>query len=576
VVFCGSTFTVTPTTQTVSITASTTTNASVSYNSTPSGSLNLCIDGMYLTQSAQNYGGTVPIVQAKDGLLRIFVLADQPNAATPSVQVRVYNGTTLLDTQIIPPPVGMVGVPTAPDESDLTSSWNYVLPVTYINSGLRLEATVNPTGAIPEASSGDNVMGPVALNVVSVPTVNITFVPILQKGIPLNRRFQGNVTASNKAAFLQTTQDMHPVSAINSDIHAPYTTTTLDTLEDDNGNNAWVTILKEIDLLRIAEAGTRYYYGVAKVSYGSGVAGVAYVSNPSVFPVQSEGTALGWDHLPSGAIVAAHELGHNWSRNHAPCGGPTGVDPNYPHSDGTTGGYGYDFAAGSVEPPSISDIMGYCDPKWISEYTYAAVLNYLTSVSLLVQGGVVSSAVQPCIVVWGHVRNGELVLEPAFQINTRPSLPRQAGPYTVEGRAADGSRVFGLSFSPREVADAPGDQRNFVYAVPLSLVQVSQLQSLHLNGPGRHAMLAAAAGMNGGQSAVQPRPIEVRRVRAGTVSLRWDALANPMIMVRDPDSGQVLSLARGGDVELSTTRSKIDLVISDGVKSQVRRMAVAP
>ena len=48
-----------------------------------------------------------------------------------------------------------------------------------------------------------------------------------------------------------------------------------------------------------------------------------------------------------------------------------------------------------------------------------------------------------------------------------------------------------------------------------------------------------------------------------------------MIMVRDTETGQVLSLARGGDAELSTIKGQVDLVISDGVKSRVKRVAVA-
>jgi hypothetical protein len=574
--FCGSAFTVTPTTQTVPVTASTTATATVSYSSTPSGSLNLCVDGMYLTQSTQDYAGSVPIVQGRNGLLRIFAVADQPNAVTPTVQVRIYNGATLLQTDIVPAPVGMVGVPQAPDESSLSNSWNYVVPVGMINPGLRVEATVNPSGAITEANTGDNTLGPVTLNVVNVPAVHVTFIPVLQKGIPAGRRFAGNVTTSNKASFLQSTQSMHPISSYDAVVHAPYTTTTLDTLEDDNGNDAWATILNEIDMLRASEVSSRYYYGVVKVSYGSGVAGVAYVSNPSVFPQQVARAALGWDWLPTGGTVVAHELGHNWSRNHAPCGGPTGVDPNYPQSDGTTGGYGYDFSAGVVEQPNSTDIMGYCDPKWISAYTYTAVLNYLTTGSPFVQRGVVSSAIQPCLMVWGHVRNGELVLEPAFQLNTRPSLPLQTGPYSIEGRASDGSRVFGLSFTPSQIADAPGNQQNFVYAVPLSAAQESRLQSLHLSGQGRPAMRASVAAVNGGPAAGQSRAVEVRRVKPGSVSLRWDAQVNPMIMVRDPDTGEVLSLARGGDVELPTAKSQVDLVISDGVKSRIQRMAVTP
>ena len=143
--------------------------------------------------------------------------------------------------------------------------------------------------------------------------------------------------------------------------------------------------------------------------------------------------ALGWDYLPSGSDVVAHELGHNWGRNHAPCGGPAGVDPAYPHPDGSTGGYGLDVSTGTLKPPTTSDIMGYCDPKWISDYTYKAVLNYLSPASPIVMSAAVSQAIQPCLLVWGHIEDGELVLEPAFQVNTRPSLPDRAGPYSVSG-----------------------------------------------------------------------------------------------------------------------------------------------
>ena len=258
-----------------------------------------------------------------------------------------------------------------------------------------------------------------------MPTLNVTFVPVIQKGMPIGRRVAGNVTNTNKASFLTTTQKMHPISAYNAADHAVYTTTTTDTLQDENGNNAWSTILGEIDMLRSAEGSSRYYYGVAKVAYSSGVAGVAYVSTAQL----AAHAALGWDYLPSGSLVAAHELAHNWARNHAPCGGPAGVDPSYPHSDGSTGGYGLDVSAGTLKPPSSSDIMGYCDPKWISDYTYSGVLDYLDPPGPLVQGSsALSQDVQPCLLVWGHIRNGELVLEPSFQLNTRPNLPPSGGP----------------------------------------------------------------------------------------------------------------------------------------------------
>ena len=198
---------------------------------------------------------------------------------------------------------------------------------------------------------------------------------------------------------------------------------------------------------------------------------------------------------PSGGTVAAHELGHNWGRNHAPCGGPAGIDANYPHSDGSTGSYGVDISPTPVlHPATDSDIMGYCSNKWISDYTYSGVLSYLDPSTP--QTAVASQSVQPSLLVWGHIRNGEIVLEPAFQVNTRPSLPAQPGPYTLEARNDDGSTAFALSFTPNEVADAGSSQQNFVFAIPMSAARAARLSSLRVRGGGREALsLASSTGM---------------------------------------------------------------------------------
>jgi hypothetical protein len=40
-----------------------------------------------------------------------------------------------------------------------------------------------------------------------------------------------------------------------------------------------------------------------------------------------------------------------------------------------------------------------------------------------------------------------------------------------------------------------------------------------------------------------------------------------MVMVRDPETGEVLSFARGGQVEIATPRSAVEVIASDGVGS---------
>jgi hypothetical protein len=64
------------------------------------------------------------------------------------------------------------------------------------------------------------------------------------------------------------------------------------------------------------------------------------------------------------------------------------------------------------------------------------------------------------------------------------------------------------------------------------------------------------------------------RQEGNMVRLRWDASAYPMIMVRDPDTGEVLSFARGGSTLVPTSKSQLDLDVSDGVRSQRRRVAI--
>ena len=288
-------------------------SAPVTY--TPPGSdptqLNLRIAGMYLTQSAQNYAGSVPLVKGRNGYLRVFVVANRANTAAPAVRVRFFNGGALpFDSTLILSPG--VATPTVVDENSLSYSWNFPVPGSWIQTGLAISAEVDPANAVFETNEADNVfpaVGPQLMQVRIVPALDVVFVPILRKGIPAGRRVKGNVTTSNKDQYLQPTQHMHPIETYNATVHADYTTFTLDTLQAGNTNLAWGTILGELDAVRLAEHSPKYYYGVVKVSYTSGVAGVAYVSDQSY----GARAALGWDWLPSwrhrGGARAGAQLG---------------------------------------------------------------------------------------------------------------------------------------------------------------------------------------------------------------------------------------------------------------------------
>jgi hypothetical protein len=77
------------------------------------------------------------------------------------------------------------------------------------------------------------------------------------------------------------------------------------------------------------------------------------------------------------------------------------------------------------------------------------------------------------------------------------------------------------------------------------------------------------------QTRTLPNSVEARREASGAVRLQWNSAAHPMVIVRDPDTGEILSFARGGDARVWTSKAVVDLDLSDGVQSQRVRRAIS-
>jgi hypothetical protein len=560
----GTPYSPSATSQVVAVAPGGSASVTVTYAALVGSALNLRIDGLYLVQSTQRYTGTVPLVAGKDGLLRVFALANKTNLVGPDVRVRLYDGTTLTATFTIPAPG--TSVPTSPNEATLTRSWNVPVPGSLIRPGLHVLADVDPSNTVAESNEDDNSFPaadtPLALDVRDVPPFAVTFVPVTQS----NGR-TGGVGSSNKAEFLAFAERIHPIATVDAVVHAALS---VDTTASATNGDAWLYILNQIEMLRVAEQSSRNYYGVLQVDYCSsgGLAGIGYIGLPS---------AVGWDCSAGGsrASVAAHEWGHNWGRRHSPCGGASDPDPAYPYPGGKIGVFGYDVVSGSVEDTSFSDIMGYCVPEWISDWTYEGVLGFRLA-NASVAGAL--AAEQPCVLVWGRVVNGRPVLEPAFELVTRPHLPTRAGPYTIEGRGGDGAPLFRLPFSPAEVADLPGGAAAFAFAVPLGSAEAARLATLRLTTTAGEAEIARPSAALGrppaGGAGVTGDSVEARREPDGRLALRWDAVARPAVLVRDARTGEVLSVARGGAARLAAEARDVDLVLSDGVRSRTLRVSV--
>jgi hypothetical protein len=551
----GSQYDPSPGTQNVNVPSGATASASVGYTPASAAGLNLRIDGMYLTQSVQTYDGEVPLVKDRDGFLRVFVTATQSNLAAPSVRVRfAVSGVLTKDTML---GANGLSVPLSPNEGSLSASWNMPVPGALIQPNLTILAEVDPANTVAETNESDNLFPsagtPLALEVRPTSTFAVRFVSIRQTANGL----QGDVTNTNKATYLGATMRMHPLAAYDADVRATPLSTDAAAVQADN-STAWTQILNELKAARTSDGSSRYYYGVVKPSYSSGIAGIGYVGVP---------VAIGWDK-PGADQVAAHEWGHNWSRQHAPCGAAGNPDLSYPYANGAIGVYGFDVGARIIKPPTYADLMGYCNNEWISDYTYTSVMDFRGTHADVESA--FAQAMQPCLLVWGRIVDGQPVLEPAFQVVTRPSLPAAPGPYSVEGSAADGSSIFRVSFAPDPVADDPAAGAQFAFAVPLQPDRAERVVAMHLVERGRPiASVRASAGAVPATAGVEARPLG-----GGRVGLRWDASAHPMLMVRDPVTGEVLSFARGGRSEIVTDRGELDLQLSTGVRGRSMRLSV--
>ncbi len=206
-----------------------------------------------------------------------------------------------------------------------------------------------------------------------------------------------------------------------------------------------------------------YYYGMLRSADtfqqycgGGCVAGVGFVPQGERGAEQaraSVGVAFGND---ASVVTMLHEIGHNHGRNHAPCapgGQIDGVDPQFPYSQASVGVYGYDRRTDLIiTPERYSDIMGYCDNQWFSDYTYNGILDQVASLNQI-QLSVIPSEEQ--IGSWRV-----LLVDPAFGSRWGYPIPGPAVatgvPESADVLGASGDVIATVTVYRTEVSEIDG------------------------------------------------------------------------------------------------------------------------
>ena len=478
----------------------------------------------YLTQAVQSLDFPVPLVADEPALLRVFAVAANPGGhPLPAARALFYHNNQEVHRVDLPSTGG--ALTSRVDESLLSSSLNAAIPAEIIQPGLEMVVELDPDGAL-DASLGLGrrvpAEGRLPVAVREAPALDLTLIPFVSVTNPDLSVVARTDGLTPEDPLFHDIHTLLPVREIDLTVHEPVETTASDPFQ----------IVGEVIAIRTMEGATGHYMGTI-AGLASGVAGVATTPGRASYAILEPN-------------VMAHELGHNFSLLHAPCG-TEGADPFFPQDDGTTGGWGYHFQRGAlVSPENSYDLMSYCEPDWISDYSFNKALGFRVT-DLRGRAAATAAATARSLLIWGGVEaDGTPFLEPVFVVDAPPNLPQPGGGgYTIVGRAADGSRLFSLEFTMPTLADGDGQSR-FAFAVPV-MSDWTELASITLSG----------------------------NQRSFTLDGEGD---RAMAVVRDPATRHVRAILRSGDARefaaaalrdraaaLSALQPRLEVLFSRGI-----------
>jgi hypothetical protein len=325
---------------------------------------------------------TSPVVADRVALVRVFI------AAVPGARFRARS---LKGTLVVVQPdtseqevadERSIGAPST--DSILGSSMNFSIPAEQIQEGtsFRVRITDGAGGALAYPADGID-----SLRAARSGELKIRVVPIKYSGGTTVRL--PDTSASQLDRYKNTLFRMYPTATVSVTLRQPMDWSS----PVDADGTGWDEVLNAVAEARFNDnvPDDVYYVGAlapeatlsAYCSSGC-VLGLAPLAGPS--DVSARVALVAGFGGSVSATTLLQELGHAMGREHAKCGGAAGPDPKFPYPNGAIGSWGYDITTQTLlDPDDYRDFMGYCQPVWISDYTWAALfkrLEYVRKTSL--------------------------------------------------------------------------------------------------------------------------------------------------------------------------------------------------
>ncbi|SDY92601.1 IPT/TIG domain-containing protein [Collimonas sp. OK242] len=543
---------------------------------------------------------TLRLTPGRPALVRATVLA--PAAGTKSPQVNLSASSSTGAALGVLTMNGPANLPTAKDDYSLNNSFNAVLPAAWVQPGVKVSIRVAAgVGSSPASQDVSPTVGaPASLRVVLVPLTVGSATGVLPPAL-----------SDVQAALAR----VYPYAIGNIVVQKRLPLTISGAVDEKSMD--WGSALSQLQQARAIEDPKAFYYGfVPSAGFTGGIAGLGYVgdrTNGGSSPVSAIGLDLTWNSNQGDPFnnmweqwqeTMVHEMGHNHSLLHAPCGGAGGPDPAFPNTNGDLSSlavynslYDSDTQIGALSAPltpsstQMKDVMGYCGGNWFSDFSYVRAQQFAESrtaaipqpLVLATAASVATPAPDGYLNISGELTAHGVLLHPASASVAKTGIDTATARSIYELRLHTVSgQTYKLPFEPVSVADAADETSHFWVSLPnpgeiasIEVLRNGQLQAMQQPKQAQSLKIANQASTAGNAQAMASAVSWASR--NGRLAITWNAALEPFLSVIYVSPAGVKTVLGSGlqngnasiDIKDLPSGGRFDLSLSSAIQARL-------